>query len=191
MKKAAESIDAGGGVVLRMTDEDLAEPTYDVIDRNRAYLRRWFDWADQTTSVEDLRAFYRRQREQSERGENYYYRIFEGATLVGAIDLHDVEWRAFSARIGYWLAEDAQGRGIMTRSVSSLTDLALRDLGLNRIEIRVAPGNEPSRAIPLRLGFRYESLIEEAQILHGRFIDLEVYVMTARRWFFDSGRSLY
>jgi ribosomal-protein-serine acetyltransferase len=182
MKKAPESIDAGNGITLRINDEDLADLTYAVVDRNRAHLRTWFDWADQTTSPETLRAFYRRQREQAERGENYYYRIFDGPALVGAIDLHDVEWRAFSARIGYWLAQDAQGRGIMTRSVTALTNLALRDLGLNRVEIRVAPGNERSRAIPRRLGFRYEALIEEAQILHGRFIDLEVYVMIARRW---------
>jgi len=42
----------------------------------------------------------------------------------------------------------------MTLVVRALVDHALRTWELNRVEVRAAPGNTRSRAIPERLGFQ-------------------------------------
>lgn len=87
-----------------------------------------------------------------------------------------------STSIGYWLAEDAQGSGIMTKSCEAYIDHAFRDLDLHRIEIRCAVANARSRAVPERLGFASEGLIREAEWLNDRFVDHVLYGLLSGEW---------
>lgn len=80
-----------------------------------------------------------------------------------------------STRIGYWLDEAHQGRGIVTAAVRLLADHALTVWQLNRVEIHAATENRRSRAIPDRLGFREEGTLRHAQLVDGRYLDSVVY----------------
>src|SRR5829696_7597457 len=102
--------------------------------------------------------------------------------IVGAVGFRGVDWENRSTSIGYWLDAGHQGRGIMTRAVRALIDHALRDWGLNRVEIRAAPDNRRSRAIPERLGFRQEGLLSEAERVGDRYLDSVVYAILASAW---------
>jgi len=80
-----------------------------------------------------------------------------------------------------WLKENYQKRGIMTSSVRKMMHLAFEDLGINRIQIKCATGNIPSKNIPIRLGFTLEGIEREGELLSGNiFTDLEVYSMLKR-----------
>ncbi|NTW87022.1 MAG: GNAT family N-acetyltransferase, partial [Holophagaceae bacterium] len=87
-----------------------------------------------------------------------------------------------SAAIGYWLAREAEGQGLMTRAVTALLRHGFRDLKLNRIEIRAGIRNRRSRAIPERLGFRREGTLRQAERLADRFVDHAVYGLLADEW---------
>src|SRR5262245_58241548 len=50
----------------------------------------------------------------------------EARGSIGVFPLEDVHRR--SAEIGYWLAEEEWGRGIMTEAVEAMTERAFRDL---------------------------------------------------------------
>jgi ribosomal-protein-serine acetyltransferase len=89
--------------------------------------------------------------------------------------LHSVDWQHRSTSIGYWLSEREQGHGLMTQTVRALDDHALREWGLHRIEIRAAPENHRSRAIPERLGFSEEGVLEQAERVGERYLDSVVY----------------
>jgi ribosomal-protein-serine acetyltransferase len=67
--------------------------------------------------------------------------------------------------IGYWLAEDYQGRGIMTDCVRMLVDFCFNELDLNRVYITCGFGNKKSRAIPELLGFVQEGILQEDMVL--------------------------
>jgi ribosomal-protein-serine acetyltransferase len=77
------------------------------------------------------------------------------------------------------VGEEYQGLGIMTRTCKGLIHHAFNELGINRIEIRACTGNEKSRAITERLGFKLEGTIRQAELLHERFHDHVVYGMLA------------
>lgn len=84
--------------------------------------------------------------------------------------------------IGYWLGAEFEGRGIMVRSCRALIDYLFKELKLNRVEIRTAPGNKKSQAIPKKLGFTEEGTIREYEKLYTQFVDHVVYSMLAKDW---------
>ena len=53
---------------------------------------------------------------------------------------------------------------------------------LNRVEIRAAPENRRSRAIPERLGFQREGVLRETERVGDRYLDEVVYGMIASDW---------
>ena len=107
--------------------------------------------------------------------------IFKGE-VVGGTGFHSIDRGSKCAEIGYWIAKDATGKGIITKSVKRLIDFAFDEIKLNRIVIKCATENMKSRAVPERLGFTKEGIEREAGWLHTRFVDHVVYSILAREW---------
>ena len=103
---------------------------------------------------------------------------FRGS-LAGVVGHHRVDWANRSVALGYWLAADAQGHGVMTESCRAFVRHAFDVWTLNRVEIRCAVENVKSRAIPERLGFRAEGTVRQAEWLYDRFVDHVVYGLLA------------
>ena len=163
------------GVELRLVEDADAEEIYRATDADRAYLREWLPWVEDTRSVEDTRTFIARSQEQARLSNGFQTRILYQGRFAGMIGYLYHDWTDLRTEIGYWLRKGLQGRGIMTRAVKTLADFALRNLALNRVEIRAATDNRRSRAIPERLGFVQEGVLRQAAWLDGRFVDLAVY----------------
>ena len=52
-----------------------------------------------------------------------------------------------SANLGYWVDEARNGRGLATRAVHGLAELAFRELGLHRLEAGALVDNVASRRV--------------------------------------------
>ncbi len=63
------------------------------------------------------------------------------------------------AELGCCLAPAARGRGIATEAIVALTDWALAELGLGRVQVFVAPENVAALSLAERAGFRHEGLL--------------------------------
>lgn len=77
--------------------------------------------------------------------------------VLGSCGLVSVDAENAVAQIGYWVAPEARGAGVATRSVAALTSWALDDVGVRRLELHIDPDNKASRAVPQRLGWCRES----------------------------------
>ncbi|MDQ2743204.1 MAG: GNAT family N-acetyltransferase [Chloroflexota bacterium] len=167
---------------LRLFEERHAAPLFSLTDRNREHLRVWLPWVDHTRSAGDTRAFIWQSLQQFAGNNGLNAGIWYQGELVGAIGLRFLDWNAKRTEIGYWLSQDMEGRGIMTRAVSALLDYIFGDLGLNRVEIRAATGNRRSRAVPERLGFTHEGTIRQEERLTDSYTDSAVYGILAEEW---------
>lgn len=163
---------------------------FKLIDFNRHYLRAWLSWVDEILSPFQLESLIYMWLRQFADNSGLTLGIRYKGTLVGSVDLHHIDWYNRQASIGYFLAEEAQGRGIVTRSVSALIQHGFLELGLNRIEIRCGERNMKSRAIPEKLGFTNEGYIREGEQLYGQYHHLIVYGILAREWM-SKPRFLY
>lgn len=166
---------------LRLLEDDDAEELYGVIAANREYLSRWMPWAPDQT-LEGTLEFIRASRRQFGQNQGFQAAIVEDQRIVGVLGFHRLDWENRLTSIGYWIAEPAQGRGTVTRAVSKLVEHAVRVWKLNRVEIHAAVDNERSRAIPLRLSFREEGVLRQAERVGDRFVDHVVYAMLADEW---------
>jgi ribosomal-protein-serine acetyltransferase len=163
---------------LRLLEESDAEELYRLVDANRPYLAEWMPWAaDQT--LEGTAAFIHGALRRLADKNGFELALVLDERIIGAAGFAGVDWVARSTSIGYWLAEEHQGRGLMTRAVRALVDHAFGELELHRVEIRAAEGNRRSRAIPERLGFQEEGLLREAEHVGDRYLDLVVYGLLA------------
>jgi ribosomal-protein-serine acetyltransferase len=170
------------GVFLRLLEARHAPEVYAVVDRERAYLRKWLPWVDLTNEVEYTANFIRVSLEQFAREEGLAAGIWLGSEFAGGIGTHKIDWLNRKVEIGYWIASRYQGRGIVTAASGAMTAYAFDELNLNRIEIHCATGNEKSCAIPKRLGFQFEGVRREGQLVNGSYLDINVFSMLRREW---------
>lgn len=170
------------GLELRLLEEWHAEAVFAAVDRNREHLRHWLPWLDEIVSSNDTRSFIKKSLNGYAAGEKLVAGIWDHDQAIGSISYNFIDQINRFARIGYWLAADYQGKGIMTNACRAMVDYAFDELGLNRVEIRCAPGNLKSRSIPERLGFKQEGVQRETEWLYDHFIDLVLYAMLAIEW---------
>lgn len=167
---------------LRLFALRHAQPLFALVDANRAHLREWLNWVDGNTQVEDSRQFIRDSLDHFAEESGMHMGIWYEDELVGAISYNDLNFRHRKAEIGYWLAADQQGRGIITRSARALLRYAFEVLGFERLTILCAAGNDRSCAVAQRLGFAHEGVLRDHGWLYDRYVDMHVYALLAEDW---------
>ena len=159
-----------------------ADELFALTDANRSYLRQWLPWLDNTRRVEDTTHFIQLCVEREQAQNEVLAAICYDSKIVGLVGLHEINWSNRSAGIGYWLAENFQGRGMMTLACSAIIEHGFAALQLNRIDICCAAENIRSEAIAKRLGLTYEGQLREAEWLYDHFVDHKVYAILRREW---------
>lgn len=167
---------------LRPLEKRLAPELFALVDANRAYLRRWMPWLDGVKDVEAIEKFIQTTLDQHARNNGIQAGVWLDGKLAGVMGHHGVDWVSRRTSMGYWLAESAQGRGVMTEACRALIEHSFGEMGLNRVEIRCATANAKSRAIPQRLGFQLEGVSRQAEWLYDHFVDHEIWGLLAERW---------
>jgi ribosomal-protein-serine acetyltransferase len=90
---------------LRIFEERHAREVAELVDQNRAYLRQWLPWVDNSRTVEDSRAFIRSSLQQFAQNEGFQMGIWNRDTFAGGIGYHPIDWVDRKVEIGYWLGE--------------------------------------------------------------------------------------
>jgi ribosomal-protein-serine acetyltransferase len=149
---------------------------------NQAYLARWMPWAVAPPRREQTAAWIAGAERQVAEDNGFQCLVVDGGRIAGSVGFHRVDWVNGVTSVGYWLAEDAQGRGTMTAAVRALLEHAFGTWDLHRTMIEAAPENVRSRAIAERLGFTQEGVLRELELVGGRRLDHVVYGLLAREW---------
>jgi len=167
---------------LRPVTARDADALFDVTMANRAHLAPWMPWARELLHPGQTREWIRTVQRQIAEGSGFSCLVVEDGRIRGTVGLNRVDQVNGATAIGYWLTEEAQGRGLMTAAVRTLVDHAFGTMMLHRVVIEAAPDNVRSRAIPERLGFTQEGVLREVERLGDRWLDHVVYGLLATEW---------
>lgn len=173
---------------LKLVELTDAERIFELTDRSRLALREWLPWLDDTKTVQDTKDFIQSGAESFALGNSLNCAIVYRGEIAGIAGFNEINKAKKTAYIGYWLDTEYEGKGIMTRVAGALTDYALTERGLNKVEIRAAAGNHKSRNIPVRLGFTEEGIIRHGEWLYDHFVDSVVYGMLKSEWLSEKAK---
>ncbi|MFQ5445402.1 MAG: GNAT family N-acetyltransferase [Saprospiraceae bacterium] len=167
---------------LHLARPELAPAIFDAVNTHRDYLRQWLPWVDPTTSMEDTTRFLKESMEHNSKGTQLITFLMVGQELAGSLSVVQFNKDCKKCEIGYWLREDIQGNGFMTKACAALIDYLFKTKDLNRIEIFTAKDNAKSQAISRRLGFVHEGTLRQGLFMYGTFHDLEMFSMLRQEW---------
>lgn len=170
------------GIVLREFLPQDAEAVFEAVTRNYDHLKAFMHWASPDYSLRLAEEFIEQAQANRQDRKTLGIGIFRGDKLIGATGFVNFDWLAMKAEIGYWIAQDEEGKGIISSACRMLLDFAFNELKMNRIEIRCSSENARSSAIPKRLGFQKEGLLRQSEFRNGRLHDFEVYGLLASEW---------
>lgn len=169
-------------IKIELLQQQHKEELYKLIDVNRVHLRQWLLWVDKRQSPMDFEPIIPIWITNYANNNGFDAGIRYEGKLVGMIGLHYIDWKNKATSIGYLLGEDAQGKGIITKSIQSLITYLFEELGLQRIEIQCAATNFKSIAIPKKLGFYEEEIQRDGQWLYDHFEDIVTFSLLKRDW---------
>ena len=86
------------------------------------------------------------------------------------------------AELGYELHPAFWRQGLMAEALYSVLDYGFNSLGLHRIEACPYAGNEPSRALLLKLGFQYEGNLRQRHFFRAQFLDQLYFGLLKEEW---------
>jgi ribosomal-protein-serine acetyltransferase len=167
-------------IILKEIGLEDVEAVFKTIDSERAYLAEWLPFVELTRDISFSRKFV----------ENYVNADIKDLTcviyyqqqFVGLVGLKDNDFDNMKTEIGYWLSEQFQRKGIITRSCRALIDYAFRELKMNRIQLKAATGNLKSQAVAERLGFTREGIERDGELHSRGFVDLVVFGLLRKDW---------
>lgn len=142
-------------LTLRLVTLNDADRVHALITANLKFLSPWVGWADESFTREANKEFIRRNLDAYDAGTAYALGIYEEGFLRGVVDIRGIDDSSTGVEVGYWLAEDAQGKGLATRSVQTLIDYVRRHHNISYVVLHTMVGNEASVKVAERLGFEF------------------------------------
>ncbi len=127
-------------ISLRLLEERHAEALFTLIEHNRAFLEKWQPYLGDIKTVEAARGLIKSGLQIMLKNESFFAGIWFNAELAGFLALEDLNLRARNAKIGYWLGERFQGKGLVTNSCQALIDYAFNELQLYNGPIKLDRG---------------------------------------------------
>jgi RimJ/RimL family protein N-acetyltransferase len=95
--------------------------------------------------------------------------------FLGLAALVQLDLEAREAEAGYIVSARARGRRIAQRALRLVTDWALTELELERVELRISADNLPSMRVAERCGFVQEGILRSVHFKQGIRADVAVY----------------
>lgn len=113
---------------------------------------------------------------KSEGIDGTFRAIVVDGKIVGSISIErKADIYRLDGELGYMLLRDYWNRGLMSRAVGQVCEIALKELGLNRITANVFHPNLASQRVLLKNGFTQEGIMRNAAIKSEKIYDILIF----------------
>ncbi|KWW22602.1 MULTISPECIES: GNAT family protein [Peribacillus] len=101
----------------------------------------------------------------------------ESGKLIGTIDYVSWQVNHHHAEIGYVLAPEYWGKGLMTEAVEKIVAFGFENMNLVRIQARCFVENTGSERVMQKAGMSFEGIIRKGMFVKGEHVDLKLYAI--------------
>jgi ribosomal-protein-serine acetyltransferase len=168
----------GDGIELRLMELRHLTVYHQLVARN--YTRLY--WLPGEPALHDSERRLRAGLARFAEGTGLDAGIFERDELIGFAGLFDIDPTFQSAEIGYWIDQDAEGRGVAHRAATALLRHAFEALALHRVALKCAATNTASIRVAERLGLRLEGRLIKGDRVGDEWVDFLIYGMLEEEW---------
>ncbi|MDA9651121.1 GNAT family N-acetyltransferase [Pelagibacteraceae bacterium] len=165
----------GQKVILRPPQYSDWKAWADERKKNKLYLQPWEPlWSinelERSSFVKRVRMFER----LSHNDQAYSFLIYksDNEDFIGEVNISNVQRGIIqSCTIGYWIAKDCEGKGMMSESLELVKEFIFNELKLHRIEAVCLPYNMPSLKLLLKNGFIKEGTARKLLKINDKWQD--------------------
>lgn len=112
----------------------------------------------------------------SDENETFAFAITVDGKAVGSIGVfRQPNIHRRTAELGYYLAEEYWGKGIMTEAVKQICEYVFRESDMIRIYAEPFAYNTASCKVLEKAGFQYEGTLRNNAVKNGKIIDMKMY----------------
>jgi RimJ/RimL family protein N-acetyltransferase len=167
-------------IYLRPVELSEAEDIRQAVAESMSTVGKWMSWAHSGYSLEDAKTWISTCEQERSACQSHEFGIFRRADdrFLGVAGFNQFNALNKFCNLGYWVRESEQRQRYVHEAITLLVPHALNELGVNRIEIVVALGNEPSAAAAKKAGATYEGIAKKRLILKGHPTDAHMFSFT-------------
>lgn len=171
-----------GSILLRPYRLSDGEPLYQAVRESLPELLPWMPWAHPDYSLEESRKWIELCVGTWAKGKEYNFTILDAndGSLLGGCGLNQVRRRARFANLGYWVRSKCTRKGIATAAALLVARFGFDELGLNRIEIGAATGNNASLRVAEKIGATRQGIQRRKMAFRDKVYDRQVFSLTPK-----------
>ena len=157
-----------------------------VREENREHLQPFEPkWGENCFEEEFFARRLKRQAREWHLGQAQAFLIFDRDTdaLIGGMNIYNIcRGAAQFCSLGYWIAKDREGRGLMREALKLTIAYCFKELKLHRINCSCLLHNTRSKSLLLAAGFQEEGMAEHYLQINGQWQDHLLFGLPVELW---------
>lgn len=162
-------------LTLRSVSEKYVDDIFELVRKNQRWLHKAMEWPQYVTSRDDSLKTVQGNYILHHRGYAKMFLIYRDEQMIGVFSFNQIEPTNRTAYIGYWLDEDCQGQGVISRALEAVFAKYASEGSVRRFVIKCIVTNEASNRVAVRNGFTLEGRLRQAEYLNGEYHDQNIY----------------
>ena len=164
-----------GDILLRPFRFTDSAQLYEAVYESLKDLKPWMSWATDAYTEMTAREYITIARARWDEHTFYGFAITSGEEIVGACTLSSIHPIYHFCNLGYWVRSSCHGHGIAGRAARLTARFAFEHLGLIRVEIVIALGNQSSIRVAEKIGAHDEGILLNRMVIGKSIYDAHMY----------------
>jgi ribosomal-protein-serine acetyltransferase len=162
-------------LLLRPFRPDDSTQLYCAVKESLKELKPWMSWATDTYTELTAREYITIARARWDEGTFYAFAITRSAEILGACTLSSIHPIYHLCNLGYWVRTSSHGEGIAGRAAKLAARFAFENVGLIRVEIVIAVGNQASIRVAEKIGAHDDGILLNRMVIGKSIYDAHMY----------------
>ena len=164
-----------GDILLRPFRFSDSVGLYYAVRESLKELKLWMSWATEGYTELAAREYITLARARWDERTFYAFAITRGEEILGACTLSSIHAIYRFCNLGYWVRTSCRGHGIAGRAAQLAARFAFENLGLIRVEIVIAAGNQASIRVAEKIGAHEEGILLNRMVIGKSVCDAHMY----------------